>query len=138
MGVYQMKMIRKTVGLCVLATVFSGCGLPGRWETESFKPELARESFVFLGADPQGLGFRRTNITFYHDGRYDAEIYYGMELHRSSGDWERYDGKLTFVDMNGKPYTYDVQTRSFSNEMRLITGIKGTDAILTMRRTSKK
>jgi len=131
-----MKMTMRIAGCCVLLAFFSGCGLPGRWETETFKPELARESFAFLGTDPQGLGFKRTNITFYEDGRYDAEIYYGTELHRSSGDWERYDSKLTFVDADGKPYTYDIELKD--NKLRLVTPIKGTDVILTMRRTSKK
>jgi hypothetical protein len=133
-----MKTIRRIVGCCILLVLFSGCGLPGRWETESFKPELAREDFVFLGTDAGGLGFKRTNITFYEDGRYDAEIYYGTELYRSSGDWERYNSKLTFVDMSGKPYTYDIELKDFDNKLRLITPIKGTDVILTMKRGTKK
>lgn len=128
-------MNKKLTAFCIfLAALTAGCGVNGRWESVSLKPEIARDKFRLTGSPSEGLGFRKTIITFYEDSTYYAETFYGPNLQTSTGQWERDNKILTIVDEMGKPHTYDLNLDDWDNSMRLTRRIEGTEVILELRR----
>ena len=129
----------KVAALCIFLMIMpAGCGLPGRWESVSFKPEVARDKFRLFGPAAEGLGFRKTILTLHKDKSYSAETYYGTYVQLSDGNWEREKRKLNLIDKMGKPYSFDYKIYDWGNSLRLTRQLQGTDMILEMQRIPYK
>ncbi|MDD5459116.1 MAG: hypothetical protein PHF37_06970 [Phycisphaerae bacterium] len=128
--------LRIAVSLLIFLTLplTSGCGIEGRWESKSFKPEIARDKFRLMGPTIDSLGFRKTTIVFAPNGRFNAQAVYGNRTENSNGEWELSKGKLTLIDEAGHPYTYDIKLKDFNTAINLTRRIEGTDVILTLRK----
>jgi len=132
-----MKFILRTAVFlfaCSILAFLSGCGIEGKWESRSFKPEIARDKFRLMGPAIDSLGFRKTAITFMPDGRFDAETVYGNRVENTSGEWGLYKTKLTLIDEDGRPYTYDMKLKDWNTTLKLTRLIEGTDVILTLKK----
>jgi hypothetical protein len=133
-----MKSLKvAAINICLLI-ILSGCSLPGRWESVSFKPDVAKNKFRLLGPAGEGLEFRKTILTLNKDKSYSAETYYGTYVELSDGKWERQDGKLTLIDKLGNPYKYNYKIYDGGNSLRLTRQLEGTDMILELHRTPYK
>lgn len=123
------------LGLAAMGLLLAtGCGLQGKWVSESFGPELARDQFGLVGLRVQGVEFTKATIWLRKDKTYTLEAYYGENLHRSTGTWETTDHKITFVDSKGVSQTYNYDLVEGDKKLKLIRTIKGTDVVLELKR----
>ncbi len=129
---------RRTLGslLCLAVLVgLSGCAsLAGRWSGGDLKPEMARDQFMLLRPAEQTGKLVSADLRLQPDGSYTAELNYDGYVEQSLGTWKLDEkGYLTFVDKHGRSYGYSVR-RPNDQTIRLVKGIKGTDATLTLKK----
>ncbi|HUU97384.1 MAG TPA: hypothetical protein VM487_16740 [Phycisphaerae bacterium] len=127
---------RRVLGglLCLGAVVgLSGCvSLAGRWTGNELQPEMARDQFKLLRPTDQSGRLVSADLRLQQDGSYTAELNYDGKVEQSLGTWKcDLKGYLTFVDKHGRSYGYAVR-RPDDKTIKLVKGIKGTDATLTL------
>ena len=116
------------VGLC-------GCAsLAGRWSGSELRPEMARDQFKLLRPTEQSGKLVSADLRLQQDGSYTAELNYDGQVEQSLGTW-KYDDKgyLSFVDKQGRSYGYGIR-RPNDETIQMVKSIKGTDAILTLKK----
>jgi len=122
--------------LCLVAmAALSGCvSLAGRWSGGELQPEMSRDQFRLLRPADQTGRLVSADLRLQQDGSYTAELNYDGRVEHSLGAWKLdAQGYLTFVDKQGRSYGYTVR-RPNDRTLEMVKGIKGTDAILTLKK----
>lgn len=122
-----------------LVTSLLGCAdLSGRWMGDELQPEMARDQFKLLQPTAEAGRLVSADIRLQKDGSYTAEMNYDGNVVQSLGNWEYAEkGYLSFVDKEGRSYGYGVR-RPNDETMQMVKSIKGTDAILTLKKQPTK
>ncbi len=122
--------------LCLGALAgLSGCvSLTGRWTGDELQPEMARDQYKLLQPAEQPGRLVSADIRLQKDGSYTAEMNYDGNVVQSLGKWTYDDkGYVSFVDKEGRSYGYTVR-RPDDKTLEMVKSIKGTDAILTLKK----
>ena len=131
-------MAMRLVGFLGLAaaSLMIGCGerVDGEWMSQSVTPAMARDQLKFLRPANFNGEFVKATIELKKDKKYIAEVYYAGELGYSSGTWMYDSGRINFLDDKYGSHVYRAELARAGRELKIITTIKGTDVVLSMRR----
>jgi hypothetical protein len=120
------------LGLLVL--VCPGCAtLVGRWSGDDLAPAMARDQFDLLRPQGNTAAFVSAEIRLQQDATFLADLRYGTDLIHVSGTWKLNGERLTLTDQAGRAKVY-VAKRIDDNNLQLITGIKGSDVVLKLKK----
>jgi hypothetical protein len=120
--------------LGLLVVTFPGCAtLTGRWSGDDLAPAIARDQFDLCRPQANKASFVSAELRLQQDGTFTADIKYGSDLVRATGTWKLDGEKLSLTDATGRAQIFLVK-RVDDNTLRIITGIKGTDVVLTMKK----
>lgn len=119
----------------LLIIIAQGCGLPGRWETESIKPQTAKNALLFLSDEFFANQFDSATLTISPDNRYRAEILFGDRELRRSGKWKEEGKIIYFEDDKGYRREFDYELKHWDNTLVIIERIYGIPVSLSFKRT---
>jgi hypothetical protein len=121
-----------TIGIVVVA---GGCDLTGRWTGSSLSPEMARDQFKLLRAADKPGKFVSADFRFQQDGSYTADVVYDgkLESHQGTYKYDANKSMLTILDKEGNSYAF-IAKKVDDQTLQLVTGIKGTDVTLTLKK----
>ena len=128
------RVVGEALCLGVVASLFGCVNLAGRWMGDELQPEMARDQFKLLRPTDQSGKLVSVDLRLQQDGTYTAELNYDGKIVESLGNWKYADkGYLSFVDKQGRSYGYGVR-RPNDETIQMVKSIKGTDAILTLKK----
>jgi len=128
------RIFGEVLCLSVVASLFGCVDLSGRWMGDELVPEMARDQYKLLRPAEQSGRLVSADIRLQKDGSYTAELNYDGNVVQSLGNWTYADkGYLSFVDKQGRSYGYGVR-RPNDETIQMVKSIKGTDAILTLKK----
>ncbi len=119
----------------LVMVIAQGCGLPGRWETESIKPLEAQNTLKFLSDEFFTDQFDSATLTISPDNRYRTEIVFGNSELRRSGKWKEAGKIICFEDDRGYRREFDYQLKHWDNTLVIIENIYGIPVSLSFKRT---
>ena len=120
--------------LALLVLVCPGCAtLVGRWSGGDLNPAMARDQFDLLRPQGNTAAFVSAEIRLQQDGTFLADLRYGTDLIHATGTWKLEGDKLTLTDQAGRAKVY-IAKRIDDNNLQLITGIKGSDVVLKLKK----
>jgi hypothetical protein len=120
--------------LVLLGLVCPGCAtLVGRWSGGDLNPAMARDQFDLLRPQGNTGNFVSAELRLQQDGTFSGDMKYGNDAVRASGTWKLDGEKLTLTDQAGRAKVY-VTKRIDDNTLQIITGIKGSDVVLTLKK----
>jgi hypothetical protein len=121
---------------CLLALLLSTTGcvtIAGRWSGGELVPAMARDQFDLFRPEGNTASFVSAELRLQEDGTYTADLKYGEELIRSTGTWTFEGQKLSMTDNEGRSLVF-VARKVDDMTLEIITGIKGTDVVLTVKK----
>ncbi len=133
-GVAWRRVCAKALCLGTMVGLVGCANLSGRWMGDELQPEMARDQYKLLRPADQPGKLVSADIRLQKDGSYTAELNYDGNVVQSLGKWKYADkGYLSFVDKQGSSYGYDIR-RPNEETIQMVKSIKGTDAILTLKK----
>ena len=128
------RLFGEVLCLGVVANLFGCVNLAGRWMGDELVPEMARDQYKLLMPADQSGRLVSADLRLQKDGSYTAELNYDGNVVQSLGNWKYAEkGYLSFVDKQGRSYGYGVR-RPNDETIQMVKSIKGTDAILTLKK----
>lgn len=121
--------------LWTVAAGVSGCAtLAGHWSGNQLQPEMSRDQYKLLRPTDQAGRLVSADLRLQRDGSYSADLNYDGNVEQSLGEWNCENAAyVTFVDKQGRSYGYSVR-RPNDQTLELVKSIKGTDAVLTLKK----
>jgi len=120
--------------LIMVAFASGGCAtLNGRWAGGELDPAMARDQFDFFRPAGNKDNFVSADIRLQDDGTFMADIKYGASLIQNAGSWKLDGDKLSMTDQSGRAQIFVVK-RIDDNTLNIITGIKGSDVVLVVKK----
>ncbi len=120
--------------LFLVLVIAQGCGLPGRWETESIKPQAAQDTFLFLSDEFFTDQFDSATLTISPDNRYRTEIVFGKSELRRSGKWKEENKMIYFEDDRGYRREFNYELKHWDNTLVIIENMYGIPISLSFKR----
>ncbi len=120
----------------VALTGAAGCvPVVGHWTGGDLQPEMARDQFNLFRPEGSRDNFVNAELRVQQDSTFTGAVKYGDRLVNVAGRW-KYDQNvpsLTLTDNEGHTQAYGVKKPDDST-LKLITGIKGSDVTLTLKK----
>lgn len=134
MGIMNSNRTSVLVLSGILALAAPGCAtLNGHWSGSELTPAMARDQYDLFRPANAKTNFVSADLRLQQDGTFLADLKYGTELVQTAGTWKLDGAKLTLTDRTGRAQVF-LTKRIDDNTLQLITGIKGSDVVLVIKK----